>query len=150
MTITSPAFTNNGTIPPSYSCEGDNTNPPLEIADVPAETTSLALSVEDPDSPGGTWQHWLVWGIDPSTTTINPAEVPSGASEGMTDFGRSGYGGPCPASGVHHYVFRLYALDINPLLDQTTDRAAFDQAIKEHILAQAELVGRFGHSQNRA
>ena len=147
MTITSPAFTSNGIIPPPHTCEGDNTNPPLEIADVPKTTVSLALSVEDPDSPGRVWQHWLIWGIAPETKRIGPGQMPAGAQEGLTDFGRSGYGGPCPASGVHHYVFRLYALDITPLLSETADRKVFDQAINGHILAQAELVGRFGHHQ---
>lgn len=146
MTITSPAFSTNGIIPPPYTCEGDNTNPPLDIKGVPKQTISLALSVEDPDSPNGTWQHWLAWGIAPDTRQIEPGELPAGAQEGMTDFGRSGYGGPCPAAGVHNYVFRLYALDIKPLLAPTADRKAFDQAISGHVLAQAELVGRFGHT----
>ena len=147
MTITSPAFTTNGIIPPPHTCEGANTNPPLVIADAPKTAITLALVVEDPDSPSGLWQHWLMWDVAPDTQAIEPGQTPTGAMQGMNDFGRQGYGGPCPAIGVHHYVFRLYALDTKLMLGPTANRRAFYQAIRGHILAAAELVGQFGHNQ---
>lgn len=148
MTITSSDFTDGGLIPPTYSCEGGNSNPPLAFAGVPKDAQSLALLVSDPDSPNGTWQHWLIWSIDPVTTEIAAGQVPIGAIQGTNDFGRAGYGGPCPAVGVHHYVFHLYALDTKLMPAAGANRKTFDAAISGHIIAEAELIGRFGHSKS--
>lgn len=147
MTISSTAFSSQGLIPPAFSCEGPNYNPPLKLTDIPTQAVSLALSVEDPDSPGRIWQHWLVWNIAPDTAEISSGQLPPGAQQGMTDFGRRGYAGPCPATGEHHYIFRLYALDAKLILDDSADRAIFDQAIAGHVLNQTELVGTFAHTQ---
>src|SRR5438874_13828697 len=114
MTLSSPAFANNGEMPKKYGCSasgGAAVSPPLTIAVVPQEAKSLALIVDDPDAPGGTFTHWVVWNIAPTTTSIAEGLPPAGASEGRSSSGKNGYAAPCPPSGEHHYVFTLYALD---------------------------------------
>lgn len=143
MVISSPAFENNRDIPAKYTCDGDNVNPPLEISDVPEETKSLLLIVDDPDAPMGTWIHWTVWNINPQTKAIEENSVPQGATEGMTDFGQPGYGGPCPPSGTHRYFFKLYALDTALQLDSSAKVNDLETAMEGHILAQAELIGLY-------
>src|SRR5512144_42921 len=106
--ISSPVFAANGYIPARYTCDGNDVNPPLEIANVPAETKSLALIVDDPDAPVGMWVHWVAWNIDPATREIAEDAVPRNASQGKNDWKRNSYGGPCPPSGVHRYFFKLY------------------------------------------
>ncbi len=147
MKITSPAFLNNSPIPEEFTCKGPNASPPLQIEGVPAGALELALVVEDPDAPGRIWQHWLVWNIDPTTTEIIAGAKPTGAVEGITDFGSPGYGGPCPPSGTHRYHFKLFALDAPLLLAASAGRAELNQAMAGHILAEADLVGLFGHNQ---
>ena len=129
MTLSSPAFANNGAIPAKYSCDGANVSPPLTIAGVPADAKSLALTVDDPDAPGGSFTHWLVWKIPPSTTTI--AEGQHLGTEEQNGFGKPGYGGPCPPNGQHHYVFTLYAL---------ADEAP---PAKGKVVAQTQLIGTY-------
>jgi len=148
MTISTPAFKNGENIPAKYTCDGDNINPLLEISGVPAGAKSLVLIMDDPDSPSGTWLHWLVWNIDPATTEIPENSVPAGAVQGATSFGDIGYGGPCPHSGEHRYFFRLYALDFGLDLPAGTERPDLERAIAGHILAQAELMGTY-RRQNR-
>ncbi len=143
MQITSLAFSNNGEIPAKYTCDGDGVNPPLEFKAVPPETKSLALVVHDPDAPKGDWVHWLVWNINPTTSGIAENSVPAEALQGVTDFGQKQYGGPCPPSGTHHYVFKLYALDSKLDISTFSDRTALEQALAPHILTQAELVGLY-------
>lgn len=143
MKISSPAFENNANIPSKYTCDGENTNPPLEFSDVPAEAKSLVLIVDDPDAPAGDWVHWTVWDIEPDTKLINENSIPPGATKGMTDFGKPGYGGPCPPSGTHHYQFKLYALDINLDLESNARKTDIEKAMAEHILDQAELIGLY-------
>ncbi len=143
LTLSSPAFTPGGSIPAKYTCDGSDINPPLTIGDVPAGTKSLALIVDDPDAPAGTWVHWVVWNISPATKEIGENSAPAGALQGMTDFRRKAYGGPCPPSGTHRYFFKLYALDAAPSLDQGASKAALEKAMKGHILAQAELMGLY-------
>ena len=143
MTITSSAFQQNDSIPRAYTCDAGNTNPPLLIENVPQGAKSLALIVDDPDAPGGTWVHWLIWNIDPSTKEIAGHSVPLRATEGTTSFGKPGYGGPCPPSGTHRYFFKLYALDTMLNLFPETDKAAFESAIKGHVLDSAELIGLY-------
>ena len=137
MTLASPAFSNNGEIPAKYGCSGGGqaVSPPLTISGVPAKAKSLALIVDDPDAPGGTFTHWLVWNIPPSTTSVAEGLTPAGASEGKNGYGKSGWGAPCPPSGEHHYVFTLYGLD--------TAQIAGSDEIAKHTVAQAKLVGRY-------
>ena len=143
MRIASPAFQNNQTIPAKYTCDADNVNPPLIFSEVPQGTKSLALIVDDPDAPAGTWVHWLVWNIDPAVRQIAENSVPAGAVEGVTSFGTAGYGGPCPPSGTHRYFFKAYALDSMLELDGKADKEKLLAAMKGHILDQAELVGLY-------
>ncbi len=143
MKISSPAFENTGEIPSKYTCDGDNVNPPLSFVDIPDGTKSLALTVDDPDAPVGLWVHWLVWNIDPQTNEILENSIPLGSTEGITSFGKAGYGGPCPPDREHRYFFKLYALDITLDLPGTEKKDRLENAIQGHILAQAELMGRY-------
>lgn len=144
MLLSSPAFDNNCDIPLKYTCEGENINPPLVFKDVPKEAKSLALVVDDPDAPQGDWVHWLVWNMDSTTTTgIAEHSVPPEAIQGMTDFGQQQYGGPCPPIGIHHYYFKLYALDIKLNISSFSDKTALEKAMENHILAKAELIGTY-------
>ena len=143
MILTSPAFANNQFIPVKYTCDGGNVNPALMISGVPAQAKSLALIVEDPDAPGGSFTHWLVWNIEPTVNTIAENEVPAGAVEGVNDAGRNAYTGPCPPSGIHHYHFKIFALDKKLELNPQTNKALLEYAMTEHVLDKAELVGLF-------
>lgn len=142
LKLTSPSFTSD--IPPKYTCDGDDINPPLFIESVPAGAQSLVLIVDDPDAPAGTWVHWLVWNIDPLTSTIEENSVPSDSVQGTTSFGKPGYGGPCPPSGRHRYFFKLYALDTMIELSESAKKEELEKAMQGHILDQAELVGSYG------
>ena len=144
MTILSSAFEHNAFIPVKYTCDGENVNPPLELKDVPSGTQSLVLVVDDPDAPRGTWVHWTVWDINFKTAQIAEDSVPASATEGLTSFGKSGYGGPCPPSGTHRYFFKLYALDMTLDLSSTADKRMLEEAMAGHILGQAELIGLYG------
>jgi Raf kinase inhibitor-like YbhB/YbcL family protein len=141
MQLKSSAFTNNGSIPSTYTCDGEDINPPLEFVNVPEDAQSLVLIVEDFDSVGKNWVHWILINIDPKTTHIREDSVPEGAIECITDFGDTGYGGPCPASGPHRYSFKLYALDA--ILDVTEDvtREEIEHVMQGRIIEKAELIG---------
>jgi Raf kinase inhibitor-like YbhB/YbcL family protein len=141
MQITSPAFQNNEPIPDRYSRDEDDINPPLDIAGVPANTITLALLLDDPDAPGGTFVHWLVYNIPPDTLEITEGTLPIGAVEAENDYGQKGYGGPQPPSGTHRYVFKLFALDTDLHLESDAICEDFYDAIEGHILETAELVG---------
>lgn len=143
MELTSPAFEGDSSMPADFTCDGQNINPPLDILDVPRDASSLVLIVEDPDAVGGTWTHWTVWNIDPSTTMIPENSVPEGAVEGETSFGQSGYGGPCPPEGTHRYYFKIYALDTNIDLTPETSRDLLDQTIEGHVIEKAEIIGLY-------
>lgn len=143
MIISSPAFVNNAAIPSQYTCDGNNVNPPLTIAEMPVAAQSLVLIMDDPDAPAGTWVHWTIWNIDPKITEIAENSAPLGAVEGTTSFGQIGYGGPCPHSGRHRYFFKLYALDTKLDLSPETDKSQLEKAMSGHILAQSELVGLY-------
>jgi len=142
LTITSPAFADGDTIPDAYTCRGANISPPLVIADVPVGTHSLALIMHDPDAPSGDFLHWSLWNINPSFTSLPTGEVPDEAVHGTNSFGTLEYGGPCPGSGEHHYVFALYALDIqaHAFFAVPTKQNIVDM-MQGHILAQAKLIG---------
>jgi len=141
MKIESTAFGNDEMIPVNYTCDGEDINPPLTISGVPVDAQSLVLIVDDPDAPAGTWLHWTVWNIGPATTEIPENSVPVGAVEGETDFGTPGYRGPCPPSGIHHYFFKLYALDTTLELGVSATVQDIEEAMDDHILESAELVG---------
>lgn len=142
MQITSPAFENNGSIPSVYTCDGADANPPLALSSIPQNAKSLVLILDDPDAPGGTWDHWIVFNIPPTVKEIQENSTPQGV-EGMTSWGRPGYGGPCPPSGTHHYHVKLYALDTMLSLTRFATKADVEAAMKDHILAQSELVGLY-------
>jgi Raf kinase inhibitor-like YbhB/YbcL family protein len=143
MTITSPAFENGELIPSKFTCDGEDISPALVLGNVPPEAISLALIMDDPDAPGGMWVHWVVWNIDPKTTEIGVNKVPAEAKQGMNDFRKAPYGGPCPPSGAHRYFFKLYALDTKLDLGPGTNKTTLERAMKGHVLAHAELMGKY-------
>lgn len=143
LKISSPVFPHDGTIPPKFTCDGTDVNPPLSVAGIPEKTRSLALIVDDPDAPARTWVHWVVWDIPPGTGEIPENSVPAGATQGTNDFGKQRYGGPCPPSGTHRYFFKLYALDAPLALKPGASKGQVEEAMKGHILGQAELIGRY-------
>jgi len=142
MKITSSAFQEGANIPSKFTCDGADTSPPLQIADIPSEAKSLALIVDDPDAPGGLFTHWMVWNIPPQTSAVGEGSAPKGV-RGTNDFGKSGYGGPCPPSGTHRYYFKIFALDRELELPFGAKRGRVDGALKGHVIAQGELMGRY-------
>ena len=145
MNLTSPAFPSGEHIPEKYTCEGQDVPPPLSWDDVPDGTTEFALTCEDPDAPGRTFVHWVMWGIDPTLNSLEEGTVPSGARLGPNDFGRAGYGGPCPppGHGAHHYHFTLYALSASVDLKEGSSLNDLRRAIEGKVLAEASLVGTY-------
>jgi Raf kinase inhibitor-like YbhB/YbcL family protein len=149
MTLASPAFRHQGEIPARYTCNGDDLAPPLAWSGAPAGTQSFALIVDDPDAPDPkhprqTWVHWLVYNLPPDCTGLTDGgSLPPGAKLGLNDWRRADYGGPCPPIGRHRYFHKLYALDtVLPDLKHPT-KGALEQAMKGHVLAQAELIGLY-------
>jgi Raf kinase inhibitor-like YbhB/YbcL family protein len=148
LTIASPAFSENGMIPRRYCCNGSDISPALSWEGVPEGTRSLALICDDPDAPAGTWVHWVLFNIPPGEKGLPPdigpqAALSNGAVQGTNDFGRLGYGGPCPPRGTHRYYFKLYALDTILSLDAGAAKTQVEAAMKGHILAQAQLMGKY-------
>jgi hypothetical protein len=156
LAITSSAFSQNGEIPAKYTCDGKDVSPPLVWSGLPAGTKSIALIVDDPDAPDPaapkmTWVHWVLYNIPPSATGLpeggKPGELPKGTKEGLNDWKRTGYGGPCPPIGRHRYFHKLYALDVVlPDLGRAT-KQDLEKAMKGHVLASAELVGTYKRSR---
>lgn len=148
LRLSSSAFADGGTIPVVHTCDGGDLSPPLAWSGIPAGTRSLVLIVEDPDAPDPrapkmTWAHWILYDIPPSATRVAAGARPAGAREGLNDWQRAGYGGPCPPIGRHRYIHRLYALDVVlGDLHQPT-RAALLRAMQGHVLAQTQLVGTY-------
>jgi Raf kinase inhibitor-like YbhB/YbcL family protein len=140
MRISSPDFGNNQFIPASFTCDGEDINPSLVIEDIPKEAKSLALIVDDPDAPMGTWVHWVVYDI-PVTNRIEQNSIPG--KQGINDFRRKDYGGPCPPSGTHRYFFKIYALDRIFNLKEGISKEALEEVMLGHILDKAELVGLY-------
>jgi Raf kinase inhibitor-like YbhB/YbcL family protein len=140
LKVSSTAFGDGEMIPSRYTCDGSNINPPLDIEHIPEEASCLVLIVDDPDAPGGTWVHWIVWNI-PLTHHIRENEVHG--QEGMNDFKQHRYGGPCPPSGTHRYFFKVYALDSLLDLPADTDKLQLEKTMSEHILAFGELTGLY-------
>jgi Raf kinase inhibitor-like YbhB/YbcL family protein len=155
LTLTSPAFAPGGEIPAAYTCEGDDVSPALQWSGAPAGAASLALIVDDPDAPDPknpktTWVHWVLYNVPISAGGLRegggsggPDDLPAGTLQGLNDWKRTGYGGPCPPVGRHRYFFKLYALDtVLPDLHQPA-KAKLESAMEGHILAQAELIGTY-------
>jgi Raf kinase inhibitor-like YbhB/YbcL family protein len=156
MQILSPSFTHQGLIPAKYTCEGTDASPPLSWSGVPPSTKSLALIVDDPDAPDPsapkmTWVHWVVYNLPPQATSLGESSsrksLPQGAKEGLNDWKKLGYGGPCPPIGRHRYFFKLYALDIAlPDLGRPS-KADLLKAMQGHVMGSAELVGTYEKSK---
>ena len=145
--LTIDAFRESAPIPRRHTCDGEDISPALAWSDEPGETRSFALIMDDPDAPGGTWNHWLLWNITAGTDALSErfSAGPTGLS-GTNDFGKPGYGGPCPPRdhGAHRYYFKLYALDVEKLaLKAGTKRAELDRALKGHVLAETRYMGRY-------
>lgn len=148
LTITSSAFKQEGMIPSQYTCDGKDISPPLQWSGVPEEAKSLALIVDDPDAPGKTWVHWVVFNLPPDVHSLpehmpTDAKLRNGAMQGITNFGRSGYGGPCPPGGTHRYYFKLYALDTMLDLKPKAKKPDVEKAMKGHILAEGQLMAKY-------
>lgn len=144
MKITSPAFQDNEQIPQKYTCDGEDVNPPLKFEDIPAEAASLTLMFSDPDAPAKTFYHWVLFNMDPETSHIDEDSVPATAIEGKNDFDQLEYGGPCPPSGTHRFIFTLHALD-GPLdLEEGAIAEEVLEAMEGHIIDTAQIVGTYG------
>ena len=147
--IKSAAFSNGGEIPRKYTCSGENVSPALSWTGLPPKAHALALIADDPDAPGGTWTHWILWNLPAAAMSLPDGVAASeslddGARQGRNDFGRIGYGGPCPPAGrPHRYYFRLYALDAALELKAGASRSQLESAMKGHVVAQAEWMGLF-------
>lgn len=140
MELTSPAFANNTPIPDKYTCKGEGVSPPLHVNSVPAGTQSLALVVQDPDTPNN-FTHWIIWNISGTSSVIKENNVPAGAIEGLNETGKVGYTPPCPPSGTHRYLFKLYALNRQLSLEPGAHAYALTASLEGHVLAKAELIG---------
>ncbi|MDB6028784.1 MAG: hypothetical protein JWM68_5007 [Verrucomicrobiales bacterium] len=147
MNISSPAFNEGEMIPKQYSRDGGDKSPPLQIEDVPDKTKSLVLIMDDPDAPGGTFTHWILFNVSPATKEIHEDGPPVMATQGKNDYGNIGYGGPQPPSGEHRYFFRLFALDTVLSLSRGVKRGEVEAAMQGNILDEAELVGRYASTQ---
>jgi Raf kinase inhibitor-like YbhB/YbcL family protein len=141
LTIKSPSFTHNTPIPKKHTCDSEDTNPALTIEGTPKESKSLALVVDDPDAPHGTFDHWIVWNIPSSTTKIAENSVPG--TEGLNSTRQKGFMGPCPPSGTHRYFFKVYALDTELTLGAKSTKRDLEKAMQGHILAKGELIGLY-------
>ncbi len=148
LTISSAAFASGQSIPAKYSCVGREVSPPLTWSGAPANTKSFALIVDDPDAPGGTWVHWVMYNIPAAASDLPEAVQPGGqlsdgSLQGKNSYGNLGYNGPCPPSGTHRYFFKLYALDAMLNLSAGTSKQQLISAMQGHILAQGEWMGTF-------
>lgn len=147
--IKSPAFVDGGSIPSKYTCDSEaDLSPPLNWSQAPLGTKSFALICDDPDAPSGTWVHWVAWNIPAKATHLKEglekkSALADGTKQGITDFRRPGYGGPCPPSGTHRYFFKLYALGTTPELPTTTTKTELEAAMRGHILAEARIMGTY-------
>ena len=138
--IASSAFEENGFIPKQYTCDGENISPSLDISHIPKATHSLAVIVDDPDAPNGSWVHWVMWNI-PVTHHLKENEAPG--AQGMNDFSRHYYEGPCPPKGIHHYHFKVYALDCKLEIPVSSSKRNLESAMNGHILGFGELIALY-------
>lgn len=149
--VTTTAFRDGGPIPKKSTCDGPDVSPALSWSDPPAGTKSLAIIADDPDAPGGTWVHWVLYDLPADTRKLpegvaKDRELPNGALQGRNDFGKIGYNGPCPPRGsTHRYFFKLYALDSKTGLKAGATKSDLEHAMKGHILAQAQFIGKYQH-----
>jgi len=143
LTITSSAFINNGKIPIEYTCKGKGIGPALKIENIPPQTQSLVLIMDDPDAPIGVFTHWLIWNIAPDTSEIKENSVPVNAVVGLNSRGENKYTPPCPPSGTHRYFFKIFALGTTLNLPRETSQKQLEEAINEHIIDSGELIGLF-------
>ncbi len=148
LELKSSAFGEGTSIPSKYTCDGQDVSPPLSWSGAPAGTKSFALISDDPDAPRGTWVHWVAWNIPAGLSSFKEgmdkgATLSDGTKQGMSDFKRPGYGGPCPPSGTHRYFFKLYALDTTLNIPATSTKKDLENAIKGHILDQAQIMGTY-------
>ena len=148
MELNSSAFSQGRAIPSKYTCDGKDVSPPLTWTEAPPGTKSLALIADDPDAPMGTWVHWVIYNLPPATRQLleefpTDGRLPDGTIQGKTDFGRTGYGGPCPPSGTHRYFFHLFALDTALSLPPASTAKQLKAAMQGHILAEAQLMGTY-------
>jgi Raf kinase inhibitor-like YbhB/YbcL family protein len=140
MEVTSEAFENHGVIPNKYTCDGENISPPLEIHQIPAQAKSLAIIVDDPDAPAGTWVHWLMWNL-PVTSHLKENEAKG--IQGINDFKHRQYGGPCPPDGTHRYFFKVYALDTQLDLSPNAHKEQLEKSMNGHIIGFGQLIGMY-------
>ncbi len=145
--ISTSAFENNGQIPVKYACDGTNVNPPLKIENVPQGAKSLAMIFDDVDAPRGSYVHWILWNIDPNIKEIKENSVPEGAVQGMNDFKKQNYWGPCPPGRAHRYVFKIYALVIRLNLDPRSTKADLEKAMEGHVISEAQWIGKYKKSK---
>jgi Raf kinase inhibitor-like YbhB/YbcL family protein len=148
LQVTSSAFENGKPIPARYTCDGEDISPPLRWSGLPQGAKSIALIADDPDAPMGTWVHWVLWNLPPiaelQEAVPTTASLPSGAKQGISDFKRPGYGGPCPPrGGPHRYYFKLYALDAALDLPAGAKKSDLEKAMRGHILAEGQLMGTY-------
>ena len=147
FSISSGAFGQGDTIPVEYTCDGSDMSPPLVFSGIPDGAKSIALIVDDPDASGGMWVHWVIYNMPPNRELAKGMPIagtlPDGSRQGTSDFGKAGYGGPCPPSGTHRYYFKVYALDIVLDLQSGASKAQLENAMQGHVLAKAELMGKY-------
>ena len=146
MEIKSSAFSNKDNIPSKYTCDGENISPPLDITGIPKDTKSLVLIVDDPDAPTKVWVHWVVWNILTDSLSILEDTAPIRAVQGVNDFGNNNYGGPCPPSGNHRYMFKLYALDAFLEIPETSEKQDVETAMEGHIIEKQVLQGNYAQA----
>lgn len=142
MKLSSSVFENEGAIPSEYTCDGADVSPSLTFSGIPENTKSLALIMDDPDAPMGTWVHWLIWNIPPNITGFSKGENIT-YPQGKNDFGKLDYGGPCPPSGTHRYFFKLYALDTMLELKEGANKKLLESAMSGHIIEETMLIGTY-------
>lgn len=151
LSISSPSFANGGEIPKKFSCDGADVSPQLSWTEPPAGTTTFALLADDPDAPAGNWNHWAIWNLPASARSLpegvsKSRQLPDGSQQGMNDFKKVGYNGPCPpANKPHHYHFQLFALNKKVSLSGDAGKPELETAMRGHILARAESIGTFHH-----
>lgn len=147
MRFSSIAFADIGMMQPKYTADGEDIIPPLRISDVPEGAKSLVIIMDDPDAPGGVWDHWVLYSIPPEIKEVEEGKEPAGAVQGKNSWGKTGYRGPAPPSGTHRYIFKLYALDAKLDLKPGARKHEVEAAMKGHILAEASFMGKYARKR---
>jgi Raf kinase inhibitor-like YbhB/YbcL family protein len=140
--ITSPVFQDGQMMPKKYTCDGEGISPPLEISDIPQDTKSLVLITDDPDAVGGNFNHWIVWNIDPRLTRIQEGVEPAGIP-GINSGSRLGYYPPCPPTGTHRYIFKIFALDTRLDIPEGAEKAKIEKAMENHVIDSGQIIGNY-------